>query len=173
MGTLSTPFWCLCQKLSLSPLYFTRTLLHKISEWSSLVSGPGLNSSPLEAKNPGVFVWFKQSLITMTNVIVLGSNITTDSNWNHKIKRHLLLGRKVMTNLDHDLILPTKIHIVKAMVFLVVMYRCESWAIKNAEHHWCSKAKNWCFWTVVLEKTLESHLDSKEIKSDKPKGNQP
>ena len=49
------PFWCLCQKLSLSPLYFNKTLLHKCSEWSSLVSGPGLNSSLLEAKNPGVF----------------------------------------------------------------------------------------------------------------------
>ena len=52
VGTLSTPFWCLCQKLSLSPLYFNKTLLHKSSERSSLVSGPGLNSSPLESKNP-------------------------------------------------------------------------------------------------------------------------
>ena len=55
MGTLSAPFWCLCQKLSLSPLYFNKTLLHKSSERSSLVSCPGLNSSPPEAKNPGVF----------------------------------------------------------------------------------------------------------------------
>ena len=53
-GTLSTPFWCLCQKLSLSPLYFNKTLLHKRSEWSSLVSGPGLNSSPPGAKNPSI-----------------------------------------------------------------------------------------------------------------------
>ena len=51
------PFWCLCQKLSLSPLYFNKTLLHKSSEWSSLLSGPGLNSSPLEAKNPGVLLF--------------------------------------------------------------------------------------------------------------------
>ena len=57
-GTLSPPFWCLCQKLSLSPLYFNKTLLHKSSEWSSLVSGPRLNSPPPEAKNPRVFVWF-------------------------------------------------------------------------------------------------------------------
>ena len=62
MGTLSTPFWCLCQKLSLSPLYFNKTLLHKSSEPSSLVSGPGLNSSPPGAKNPGVFVWFNNNL---------------------------------------------------------------------------------------------------------------
>ena len=55
MGTLSAPFWCLCQKLSLSPLYFNKTLLHKSSERSSLISGPGLNSSPPEAKKPGVF----------------------------------------------------------------------------------------------------------------------
>ena len=54
-GTLSAPSWCLCQKLSLSLLYFSKTLLHKSSEWSSLVSGLGLNSSPLEAKNPSVF----------------------------------------------------------------------------------------------------------------------
>ena len=55
MGILSAPFWCLCQKLSLSPLYFNKTLLYKNSEQSSLISGPGLNSSPPEAKNPGVF----------------------------------------------------------------------------------------------------------------------
>ena len=62
MGTLSDPFWCLCQKLSLSPLYFNKTLLHKSSERSSLVSGPGLNSSPPGAKNPGVFAWFNNNL---------------------------------------------------------------------------------------------------------------
>ena len=62
MGTLSAPFWCLCQKLSLSPLYFNKTLLHKSSERSSLVSGPGLNSSPPGAKNPGVFAWFNNNL---------------------------------------------------------------------------------------------------------------
>ena len=62
MGTLSAPFWCLCQKLSLSPLYFNKTLLHKSSERSSLVSGPRLNSSPPGAKNPGVFTWFNNNL---------------------------------------------------------------------------------------------------------------
>ena len=61
-GTLSAPFWCLCQKLSLAPLYFNKTLLHKSSERSSLVSGPGLNSSPPGAKNPGVFAWFNNHL---------------------------------------------------------------------------------------------------------------
>ena len=62
MGTLSALFSCLCQKLSLSPLYFNKTLLHKSSERSSLVSGPGLNSSPPGAKNPGVFLWFNNNL---------------------------------------------------------------------------------------------------------------
>ena len=61
-GTLFAPFWCLCQKLSLSPLYFNKTLLHKSSERSNLVSGPGLNSFPPGAKNPGVFTWFNNNL---------------------------------------------------------------------------------------------------------------
>ena len=61
-GTLSAHFWCLCQKLSLYLLYFNKTLLHKSSEPSSLISGPGLNSSPLGAKNPGVFAWFNNHL---------------------------------------------------------------------------------------------------------------
>ena len=86
--------------------------------------------------------------------------------------RRLLFGRKVMTNLNsilksRDITLPTKVHLVKAMVFPVVMYGCESWTVKKAEHQ-----KNWCFWTVVLEKTLESPLDSKEIQAVHPKGDQ-
>ena len=75
---------------------------------------------------------------TMTNFIFLGSKITADGDYSNEIKRRLLLGRKVMTNLDSilkssDSTLPTKVHLVKAMVFPVVMYRCESWTIKNAE----------------------------------------
>ena len=94
------------------------------------------------------------------------------SDCSHEIKRRLLLGRKVMTNLDsilksRNITLSTKVHLVKAMVFPVVMYGCESWTIKKAEHQ-----KNWCFWTVVLEKTLESPLDCKEIQPVHPKGDQ-
>ena len=68
-----------------------------------------------------------------------GFKITADGDWSHEIKRHLLLGRKVMTNLDsilknRDITLPTKVHLVKAMVFPVVMYGCERWTIKTAEH---------------------------------------
>ena len=76
---------------------------------------------------------------TVTDFIFLDSKITADSDCSHEIKRHLLLGRKAMTNLDsmlksRDITLPTKIRVVKAMVFLVVMYGCESWTIKKAGH---------------------------------------
>ena len=75
---------------------------------------------------------------TITDFIFLGSNITADGDCSHEIKGQLLLGRKVMTNLDsilrsRDITLPTNVHVVKAMVFLVVMYGCESWTIKKAE----------------------------------------
>ena len=75
----------------------------------------------------------------MTDFIFLGSKITVDGDCSHKIKRHLLLGREAMTNLDsilesRDIILLTKVHIVKAMVYSVVMYGCESWTINKAEH---------------------------------------
>ena len=79
-----------------------------------------------------------ETMETVTNFILGGSKITADGDSSHEIKRHLLLGRKVMTNLDsilksRDITLPTKIHLVKAMVFPVVMYGCESWTIKKAE----------------------------------------
>ena len=70
---------------------------------------------------------------TVTDFIFLGSKITADGNCSHEIKRRLLLGRKAVTNLDRDMTLPTKVHLVKAMVFQVVMYGCESWNIKKAE----------------------------------------
>ena len=100
------------------------------------------------------------------------SKITAESDCSHEIKRCLFLGRKVMTKLDsilksRDITLPTKVHLVKAMVFPIVMYGCdeldykESWALKN-----------WCFWTVVLEKTIESPLECKEIQPVHPKGDQ-
>ena len=76
---------------------------------------------------------------TVTDFIILGSKITADGDCSHEIKRRLLLGRKIMTNLDsilknRDIILPTEFCVVKAMVFPVVMYGCESWIIKKAEH---------------------------------------
>ena len=113
-----------------------------------------------------------ETMKTATDFIFLGSKITADGDCSHEIKRRLLLGRKAMTNLDSilkskDLTLPTKVRLVKAMVFPsshVWMWELdykESWA-----------PKNWCFWTVVLEKTLESPLACKEIQPVHPKGNQ-
>ena len=79
-----------------------------------------------------------ETMETVTDFIFLGSKITADGDCSHEIKRHLLLGRKAMTNLDsilksRDITLPTKIHLVKALVFAVVIYGCESWTIKKAE----------------------------------------
>ena len=76
---------------------------------------------------------------TMLDFILVGSKITADGDCSHEIKKHLLLGRKVMTNLDsifksRDITLPTKVHLVQAMVFPVVVYGCESWTVKKAEH---------------------------------------
>ena len=109
---------------------------------------------------------------TVSDFIFLGSKITTDGDCSHEIKRRLLLGRKVMTNLDsilksRDIALSTKVCLVKGMVFPVVMYGCESWTIKES---WAPK--NWCFWTVVLGKTLESPLEYKEIQPVHPKGDE-
>ena len=86
--------------------------------------------------------------------IFLGSKITADGDCSHEIKRHLLLGRKVMTNLDsilksRDIALPTKVHLVKAMVFPVVMYGCESWPVKKAEHRRIDAFELWC-WRRLL-----------------------
>ena len=79
-----------------------------------------------------------ETVETVADFIFLGSKITADGDCSHEIKKHLLLGRKVMTNLDsvfksRDITLPTKVHLVKAMVFPVVMYGCESWTVKKAE----------------------------------------
>ena len=112
---------------------------------------------------------------TVTGFIFLGSKITVDGDCNCEIKRRFLLGRKVMTNLDsilksRDITLSSKIHVVKAMVYPVVMYGCESWTIKRDEHRKIDFF--WFFWTVVLEKILESPLDCKEIHPLHSKGNQ-
>ena len=95
-----------------------------------------------------------ETMETVTDFLFLGSKITTDGDCSHEIKRRLLLGRKAMTNLDNmlesrDIILPTKFHLVKPMVFPVVMYRCESWAIKKAEHLRIDAFELWC-WRGLL-----------------------
>ena len=113
-----------------------------------------------------------ETVETVTDFILGVFKITADGDCSHEIKTHLLLGRKAMIRLgsilkSRDITLPTKVHLVKAMFFSsshVWMWELEykeSWA-----------PKNWCFWTVVLEKTLESPLDCKEIQPVHPKGNQ-
>ena len=101
-----------------------------------------------------------------------GTKITADDDFSHEIKRHLLLGKKVMTNLDsiyksRDITQPTKVRLVKAMVFPVVMYGCESWTVKKAGHRRIGAFKLWC-WRRLL-----SPLDCKEIQPVHSEGDQP
>ena len=114
----------------------------------------------------------------MTDLIFLGSKITAEGDYSHEIKRQLLLGRKAMTNLNsilnsRDISLPTKLGIVKAWYSQSYGFsssHVQMWELDQREG-WA--LKNWCFRTVVLKTTLESPLDSKEIKPVNPKGNQP
>ena len=112
-----------------------------------------------------------ETVEAVTDFIFRGSKITADGNCSHEIKRHLLLGRKVMTHLDsilksRDITLPTKVHLVKAMVFPVVMYGRESWTVKKAEHRRTDVFELWC-WRRLL-----SPLDCKEIQPVHPRGDQ-
>ena len=111
-----------------------------------------------------------ETMETVSDFIFLGSEITADGDCSHEIKRRLLLGRKVMINLDsilksRDITLPIKVRLVKAFssghIWIWELDCEESWALKN-----------WCFWTVMLEKTLESPLDCKEIQPVHSKGDQ-
>ena len=113
-----------------------------------------------------------ETVETVSDFIFLGSKITADGDCSHEIKRRLLLGRKVMTNLDsifksRDITLPTKVCLVKAMVFPVIMYGCKSWTVKKAE---CQRID--AFELLQEEKTLESPLDCKEIQPVHSEGDQ-
>ena len=110
-----------------------------------------------------------EKMETVTDFIFLGSKSTADGDCSHEIKRCLLLGRKAVTNLDsvlksRDISLLTKVHIFKAKIFSVVMYECESWTKKEAEHQRIEAFELWC-WRRLL--------DSKEVKPVNPKANQP
>ena len=116
-----------------------KTLLMKVKEESEKV-GLKFNIQKTMASGP-ITSWEidGETVETVSDFIFLGSKITEDGDCSHEIKRRLLLGRKVMTNLDsifksRDITLPTKVRLVKAMVFPVVMYGCESWTVKKAEH---------------------------------------
>ena len=117
-----------------------KSLLMKAKEESEKV-GLKLNIQKTKIMASGPIISWQidgETVETVSDFIFWGSKITADGDCSHEIKRHLLLGRKAMTNLDsiksRDIILTTKVHLVKAMVFPVVMYGCESWTIKKAEH---------------------------------------
>ena len=115
-----------------------KSLMMKVKEESEKI-GLKLNIQKTKIMTSGLITSWQIDGETVTDFIFGGSKITADGDCSHEVKRHLLLGRKVMTNLDSILksrviTLPTKVHLVKAMVFLVVMYGCESCTIKKAEH---------------------------------------
>ena len=128
-----------------------KSLLMKVKEESEKV-GLKFNIQKTKIMASGPITSWQidgETVETVTNFIFLSSKITTDGDRSHEIKRCLLLGRKVMTNLDsilksRDITLPTKVHLVKAVVFPVVMYGCESWTIKKAEHRRIDAFELWC-----------------------------
>ena len=146
-----------------------KSLLMKVKEESEKV-GLKLNIQKMKIMALGPITSQEidgKTVEIVSDFIFLGSKTSADGDCSHEIKRCLLLGRQAMTNLDsilksRDITLPTKVHLVKAMVFLVVMYGFKSWTIKKAEHRRID--------ALVLEKTLESPLDCKEIQSVHPKG---
>ena len=150
-----------------------KSLLMKVKEESEKV-GLKLNIQKSKIIPPGPVTSWQidgETMETVTDFIFLGSKITADGDCSHEIKRHLLLGRKVTTNVEsilksRDITLPTKVHVVKAMVFPVVMYGCESWAIKKSERRRIDAFELWCW------RRLWSPLDCKEIKLVHPKGDQ-
>ena len=133
-----------------------KSLLMKVKEESEKV-GLKLNIQKTKIMTSGPITSWpvdRETVDTVADFIFGGSKITADGNCSHKIKRCLLLGRKVMTNLEsilisRDIALPTKVHLVKAMVFPVIMYGCESWTIKKAENRRIDAFEMWC-WRRLL-----------------------
>ena len=129
-----------------------KSLLMKVKEESEKVGLKlSIQKTKIMASSP-ITSWQidGETVETVSDFIFLGSRITADGDCSHEIKRHLLLGRKVMTNLDsilksRDITLPTKVCLVKAMVFPVVMYGCESWTAKKAEHQRIDAFELWCW----------------------------
>ena len=140
-----------------------KSLLMKVKEESENI-GLNIQKTKINASGP-ITSWEidGETMETVSDFIFGGSKINADGDCSHEIKRGLLLGRKVMTTLDsifksRDITLPTKVHLVRAMVFPVVVYGCETWTVKKAERRRIDAFELW-----VLEKTLESPLNCKEI----------
>ena len=152
-----------------------KSLLMKVKEESEKVGLKfHIQKTKIMASGP-ITSWQidEETMETVTDFIFLGSKINEGGDCSHKMKRHLLLGRKATTNLDsilknRDVSLLTKVLLVKAMVFPVVMYGCESWTINKAENRRTGVFELWCW-----KKTLESPLNCKEIKPVHPKGDRP
>ena len=130
-----------------------KSFLMKVKEESEKV-GLKLNIQKMKIMASGPITSWEIDGETVSDFTLGGSKITADGDCSHEIKRCLLLGRKVMTNLDsilksRDITLPTKVHLVKAMVFPVVMYGCESWTVKKAEHRRIDAFELWC-WRRLL-----------------------
>ena len=133
-----------------------KSVLMKVKEESAKV-GLKLNIQKTKIMASGPITSWQidgETMETVAEFIFLGSKITADGDCSHEIKRDLLLGRKVMTNLDSllksgDITFPTQVHLVKGMVFPVVMYRCESWTIKKTEHRRIDAFELWC-WRRLL-----------------------
>ena len=133
-----------------------KSLLMKVKEESAKV-GLKLNIQKTKTMASGPITSWQidgETVETVTDFILGGSKITADGDCGHEIKRHLLLGRKVMTNIDsifksRDITVPTKVRLVKALVFPVVMYGCESWTVKKAEHRRIDTFELWC-WKRLL-----------------------
>ena len=143
-----------------------KSLLMKVKEESEK---PGLKLNIQKNQYHGIRSHhFKaKTMETVTDFILGGSKITADGDCSHEMKRHLLLGRKAMTNLDsilknRDITLPTKVHLVKAMVFPVAMYGCESWIIKKAEHQRIDAFELWC-WRRLLRVPWTARRSSQSI----------
>ena len=128
----------------------------KVKEESEKV-GLNLNIQKTKIRASGPITSWEidgETVETVSDLIFLGSKITANGDCSHEIKRRLLLGRKVMTNLEsilksRDITLPIKVHLVKSMVFPVVMYGCESWTVKKAEHRRIDAFELWC-WRILL-----------------------
>ena len=138
-----------------------KSLLMKVKEESEKV-GLKLNIQKTKIMAFGPITSWQINGGTVADFMFLGSKITADGDCSHEIKTHLLLGRKVMTNLNsilksRDIALPPKVHLVKAVVFPMIMYGCESWTIKKAEHRRIDAFELWCC------RSLLSPLDFKEI----------
>ena len=150
-----------------------KSLLMKVKEEGGKVGFKlNIQKTKIMASSP-ITSWqiVGETMETVRDFIFFSSKIIADGDCSHEIKRHLLLGSKTMTNLDsilksRDITLPTKVHLVKAMVFLLVMYGCESCTIKKAECLRIDAFQLWCW------RRLESPLDCKEIQPVHPKGDQ-